>query len=222
MQAIYLDMDTLWMDSPKRLWEEFQRMSEGKTLFAMALETTDMNADGSWYRGGDNLVMPFTPKFVSEEKYRMVCYIVRVTSVSCCELPSTPCKTRETVFSGHSRGLPFYGDFGLNAGVLLLNLKALRASGFSVERDKIIRHFLPKKALPLGDQDVLNAYASKYPGRVQVMSCLFNFRSDSACYSGFPVILHGNRNLKKVMNSTYRSLFFMFGKFSMSHALNYA
>ncbi|CAL8465856.1 g5392 [Coccomyxa elongata] len=114
-QAIYLDMDTLWMDTPRKLREEFRRMLEGNALFAMALETTDMNANGSWYR------------------------------------------------RGNSRVLPYYGDFGLNAGVLLLNLKALRASGFSNERDKIIRHFLPKKALPLGDQDILNAYASKYP-----------------------------------------------------------
>ena len=125
------------------------------------------------------------------------------------------------MFTGHSKGLPYYGHFGLNAGVLLLNLKALRASGFSNERDKIIRHFLPKKGLPLGDQDVLNAYASKHPGQIQVMSCNFNFRSDSACYNGFPAILHGNRNLKEDMNSTYRSLFYMFGKLTMSQEFNH-
>ena len=41
------------MDSPKKLREEFQRLLKGNALFAMALETTDMNANGSWYRGGD-------------------------------------------------------------------------------------------------------------------------------------------------------------------------
>lgn len=56
------------------------------------------------------------------------------------------------------------------------------------------------------------------------MSCLFNFRSDSACYSGFPAILHGNRHLKDVMNSTYRSLFSCLAslaELNMSHILNY-
>lgn len=52
-QAVYLDMDTLWMDYPDRLEIEFERMSEKHALFAMALETTDKNAEGSWYKGGD-------------------------------------------------------------------------------------------------------------------------------------------------------------------------
>ena len=101
--------------------------------------------------------------------------------------------------------------YGLNAGVLLLNLEQLRHSRFSDERDKIIKHFKPKNALPLGDQDVLNAYASKYPNHVLVMSCVYNFRSDSGCYSGFPVILHGNRNLKENGSSTYSGIYRLFG-----------
>ncbi|EIE18087.1 hypothetical protein COCSUDRAFT_55028 [Coccomyxa subellipsoidea C-169] len=128
----------------------------------MALETSDKNGNGSWYKGG------------------------------------------------FSKSLPFYGEYGLNAGVLLLNLDELRESHFAQERDKIIRHFHPKKALPLGDQDVLNAFASKYPTRLHVMSCVFNFRSDSACYKGFPAILHGNRNLKNEFSSTYSSLYKLF------------
>lgn len=96
--------------------------------------------------------------------------------------------------------------------MLLLNLEELRTSDFAKERDKIIKHFYPKKALPLGDQDVLNAYASKYPDRLHIMSCVYNFRSDSACYSGFPAILHGNRNLKDNHNSTYSTLYSVLGK----------
>lgn len=112
--------------------------------------------------------------------------------------------------TGLNKDLPHYGHFGLNAGVLLLNLELLRSSRFAQERDKIIKHFLPKNALPLGDQDVLNAYASKYPDHLYVISCIFNFRSDSACYNGFPIILHGNRNLKNEENSTYSSLYRLF------------
>ena len=116
---------------------------------------------------------------------------------------------------GFSKDLPFYGQYGLNAGVLLLNLKAIRHSGFTQERDKILRHFYPKKALPLGDQDVLNAYAFKHPERIHVMPCIYNFRSDSACYDGFPAILHGNRNLKNNFTSTYSTLYNLFGKVNL-------
>jgi hypothetical protein len=94
--------------------------------------------------------------------------------------------------------------------VLLLNLKRLRSSTFSRERDKIIRHFYPKGALPLGDQDVLNAYTHKHPDHVHVMPCIFNFRSDTACHTGLPAILHGNRNLKEDRNSSYSSLYRFF------------
>ena len=54
--------------------------------------------------------------------------------------------------AGHSGGLPFHGERGLNAGILLLSLDRLREASFSRDRDRIIRHFLPRKELPLGDQ----------------------------------------------------------------------
>lgn len=94
--------------------------------------------------------------------------------------------------------------------MLLLNLERLRGSSFSKERDRIIGHFYPKGALPLGDQDVLNAYAHKFPERVHVMPCVYNYRSDSGCYAGLPAILHGNRNLKEDTGSAYSSLYLLF------------
>ena len=108
--------------------------------------------------------------------------------------------------------MPYYGEFGLNAGVLLLSLDRIRATTFSKDRDEIISFYYPKRALPLGDQDVLNAYAHKYGQNVHVMSCNFNFRSDTACYDGFPVILHGNRQLRENTTSSYSSLYRMFNR----------
>ena len=60
-------------------------------------------------------------------------------------------------------------------------------------------------------QDVLNAYAHRHPQHVHVLPCTMNFRSDSACYGGFPIILHGNRGLKDDPNSTYSSLYRLVG-----------
>ena len=96
--------------------------------------------------------------------------------------------------------------------MLLLNLDRIRATQFSSDRDGIISFYYPKRALPLGDQDVLNAYAHKHEDHVHIMSCNFNFRSDTACYDGFPVILHGNRQLREDTNSSYSSLYRMFSR----------
>ncbi len=114
--------------------------------------------------------------------------------------------------AGYSRSLPYYGEFGLNAGVLLLSLDRIRMMEFSRDRDEIITFYYPKRALPLGDQDVLNAYAHKHKENIHVMSCSFNFRSDTACYDGFPVILHGNRQLRENTTSSYSSLYRMFAR----------
>ena len=96
--------------------------------------------------------------------------------------------------------------------MLLLSLERVRATSFSKDRDEIISFYYPKRALPLGDQDVLNAYAHHHEEHMHVMSCSFNFRSDTACYDGFPVILHGNRQLREVANSSYSSLYKMFSR----------
>ena len=120
--------------------------------------------------------------------------------------------------AGYSRSLPYYGEFGLNAGVLLLSLERVRATSFSKDRDEIISFYYPKRALPLGDQDVLNAYAHHHEEHIHVMSCNFNFRSDTACYDGFPVILHGNRQLREIANSSYSSLYKMFSRVQLSPA----
>lgn len=72
--------------------------------------------------------------------------------------------------------IPHYGARGLNAGVLMASLAAVRASTFTVERDLIIDHYSPQGHLPLGDQDVLNIYGHYHPDQMYVMPCIFNFR----------------------------------------------
>ncbi|CAL8465792.1 g5328 [Coccomyxa elongata] len=58
-QVIYLDMDTLWMDVPIKLDQEFGNMENKQALFAMALETTDKNSKASWYKKGLSRDLPF-------------------------------------------------------------------------------------------------------------------------------------------------------------------
>lgn len=173
-------------------------MEARNALFGMTEETTLMNEQGSWYAGG--------------ELSGCLCSSTYMIVLSCIPSQNAADGPMLCLWTGFGKELPFFGRRGLNAGILLLSLERLRSSGFNRERDRIVRHFNPKKALPLGDQDVLNAYAHKFPHHVHVLPCTMNFRSDSACYEGFPVILHGNRGLKNDVNSTYSYLYSLFGE----------
>ncbi|CAL8471657.1 g11199 [Coccomyxa elongata] len=108
--------------------------------------------------------------------------------------------------------IPHYGARGLNAGVLMASLAAVRASTFTVERDAIIDYYSPQGHLPLGDQDVLNIYGHYHPDQMYVMPCIFNFRYDSSCNQGQPVLVHGNRALKEKNHTSYNHLYTFFSK----------
>lgn len=45
-------MDTLWLDTPSKLHDELKAMKNRHALFGMALETTEMNGNASWYNRG--------------------------------------------------------------------------------------------------------------------------------------------------------------------------
>ena len=71
---------------------------------------------------------------------------------------------------------PYYGERGLNAGVLLADLARMRKSTFSAERDDIIATWGKKGALPWGDQDVLNVYLNAHKDEAYVLPCKYNVR----------------------------------------------
>ena len=52
LQVVYLDVDTLWIDSMANVKQEFSKMREKQALFGMSVETTFLNGNGSWYKGG--------------------------------------------------------------------------------------------------------------------------------------------------------------------------
>lgn len=52
LQALYIDIDTLWLAPPQFVWQHFEAMDAGGALFGMTEETTFMNEEGSWYAGG--------------------------------------------------------------------------------------------------------------------------------------------------------------------------
>ena len=56
LQALYVDIDTLWLGPPHAVWQQFDAMEAGSALFGMTEETTVMNEQGSWYAGGTRFV----------------------------------------------------------------------------------------------------------------------------------------------------------------------
>ena len=84
----------------------------------------------------------------------------------------------------------FHGFYGLNSGVVLMNLTRIRKTNFQAR----IRIAM-KKYRFFGDQDVYNhLFAEK--DEVYVLPCTWNFRTDSRCNIVTGIgILHGNRKL---------------------------
>ncbi|MCL4141169.1 UNVERIFIED_CONTAM: hypothetical protein GTU68_031185, partial [Idotea baltica] len=72
--------------------------------------------------------------------------------------------------------IPFYGETGLNAGVLLMNLTAIDCfpGGWIPTCFQIIQQY--DKKLKYGDQDLLNVLFQKFPGRVHEIGCEWNVR----------------------------------------------
>ncbi|XP_019642764.1 PREDICTED: glucoside xylosyltransferase 2-like isoform X3 [Branchiostoma belcheri] len=75
---------------------------------------------------------------------------------------------------------PYYGETGLNSGIMLMNLTRLRAFRF---QDKIIPYYKEYKLkLTWGDQDLLNIFFHYYPERLLVFPCEWNYRPDHCMY----------------------------------------
>ncbi|XP_063873182.1 glucoside xylosyltransferase 1-like isoform X1 [Scylla paramamosain] len=97
--------------------------------------------------------------------------------------------------------VPFYGDTGLNAGVMHMNLTRMKdfpGGGWIAANMKVFDIF--KKRIKLADQDILNILFYKYPEYLFELGCEWNYRmyqcSDGnkcpgAARSGIS-ILHGN------------------------------
>ena len=77
----------------------------------------------------------------------------------------------------------FTDDFadgqGLNAGVMLLNIRALQRISASWESEILQLWKQHSRRMFLGDQDVLNAYFQRHTAALLVLPCQWNFRSDS-------------------------------------------
>ncbi|VVC91532.1 unnamed protein product, partial [Leptidea sinapis] len=75
---------------------------------------------------------------------------------------------------------PFYGKFGLNSGVMLMNLTRMREFGWVDYVTPIMLKW--KLYIPWGDQDIINIIFHYHESAVYVLSCRYNYRSDQCMY----------------------------------------
>ncbi|XRB17783.1 glycosyltransferase family 8 protein [Pseudoscourfieldia marina] len=90
------------------------------------------------------------------------------------------------------RGRPFYGLNGLNSGVVIYRIDK-PDSYLEHMKDLLVRY---KDNMPTVDQDLINAYAEKFPKQLHLLSCQWNRRHYSGCYSKQVAgIVHGTGRL---------------------------
>ncbi len=96
---------------------------------------------------------------------------------------------------------PFYGELGLNSGVMLMNLTRMREVGWV---DKMVEYYQEYNLkITWGDQDLINIFFHYYPERVYVYECEWNLRPDHCMYGSTcdsveergASVIHGNREV---------------------------
>ena len=88
------------------------------------------------------------------------------------------------VHYGTSRNkVPYYGETGLNAGLMLVNFTRIRAytPGFQDSLLEILNKY--EKDIILADQDLLNIFFSFHPNLMHELPCSWNYRP-LLCYKG--------------------------------------
>ncbi|OTF79127.1 glycosyltransferase-like protein [Euroglyphus maynei] len=94
---------------------------------------------------------------------------------------------------------PYYLPYGLNSGVMLMNLTRMRQFGWMDRMRPILDEYGGR--IVWGDQDIINIIFSRNVDRIFLMDCCWNYRPDHCVYSlscrsaqqnGIR-ILHGNR-----------------------------
>ncbi|CAG9789339.1 unnamed protein product [Diatraea saccharalis] len=94
---------------------------------------------------------------------------------------------------------PFYGKYGLNSGVMLMNLTRMRDFGWVDYVTPIMLKW--KLYIPWGDQDIINIIFHYHENAVLELSCRYNYRADQCMYgdactdatSSGVFLLHGSR-----------------------------
>jgi len=115
---------------------------------------------------------------------------------------------------------PYYGELGINSGVMLMNLTRMRMFHWEDYLLPVLKEF--KLKITWGDQDIINIIFHYHPECVYLYGCDYNYRSDHCMYmsvcaeaekSGVKV-LHGSRGtFHSQRQPTFKAVFTAFQEF---------
>lgn len=119
---------------------------------------------------------------------------------------------------------PFYGNVGVNSGVMLMNLTKMRSFKWM---EKVTAHFVKYKEdlnLTLGDQDIINIIFHFNPDRLYLFPCEWNFRidhclyqliCDSAAQNGVSVLRGSRQAFHKGKYPAFKAIYDILSKFDL-------
>lgn len=123
---------------------------------------------------------------------------------------------------------PFYGEMGINSGVMLMNLTRLRQSMWMTALENYYKEY--KLKITFGDQDLINIYFHFYPHQLYIFSCEWNYRPDHCMYmsvckpaedSGV-YVLHGCRRVwHEDKQPAFKAIYTAFQKHHLGASIEY-
>lgn len=121
---------------------------------------------------------------------------------------------------------PFYGPYGVNSGVMLMNLTRMREFHWEDYVVPIYKEF--KLRITWGDQDIINIIFHYYPHKLYIYPCRFNFRSDHCMYMSVcksaenegVAVLHGSRGtFHSEKQPAFRAVYRAFEEYQLGNDL---
>ncbi|KAM7287505.1 glucoside xylosyltransferase 1-like [Ixodes scapularis] len=91
---------------------------------------------------------------------------------------------------------PYVPPFGVNAGVMPMNLTRMREFDWVSHMEALLKEY--EGRIPWVDQDLVNILFSAHPDKLFLMTCRWNYRQDNcqfhaSCLGQTPALLHANR-----------------------------
>ncbi|KAM7286705.1 glucoside xylosyltransferase 1 [Ixodes scapularis] len=118
---------------------------------------------------------------------------------------------------------PFFEPLGVNSGVMLMNLTRMRAFGWESLMGPLLTKY--ERNISWGDQDLINIVFHDHPGKLLVLSCKWNFRTDHCmygpnCLGATAALLHGNRNVFQTSKEpAFRAVYLAMQQYQLGSSL---
>ncbi|XP_052674405.1 glucoside xylosyltransferase 2-like [Crassostrea angulata] len=135
-------------------------------------------------------------------------------------------EVRHTAWYNRFAKHPYYGELGVNSGVILMNLTRIRASTWPTSIIKYHKEY--KLKMTYGDQDLMNIYFHFHPDELYIYPCEWNYRPDHCMYTSVcegankdgAHVLHGNRRtMQNQKQPAFKAVYSAFKEYDFQEKL---